>query len=156
MYFAGRFRYRKATGLTGAILALGLGLVPALLAVPDVLRGQWPWGGAFSAASLGLLCTLLLLSGIKLLRRWFIGATLLLEISDDGVRYGGRDFGWNEVQWIGGRSDQGHVQLILKCKGAVPELQLLVDEPLTVDRYDALMQELSAALKEKHPQVAVG
>jgi hypothetical protein len=31
-----------------------------------------------------------------------------------------------------------------------------VDEPVTVDRYDALMQELSAALREKHPHVAVG
>ena len=156
MFFAGRFRNRKTGVLCGGLLALLLGGTAIVLLAPVLMRETWSWAGLAGLGFVGLLDGLLLFTGLRRLRLWFVGDTLLLEITDLGVRYGGRHYAWEDIQWIGGTSSNGRMQLTLKRKGAVSEVQLLVDEPLTVDRYDALMQELSVALRETHPHVAVG
>jgi hypothetical protein len=156
MFFAGRVRYRKAGVLFGALAALTFGFAPLVVFAPTLRRSEWTGGIAAGVGIIGLVCGLFIFMGCKLLWRWLAGGTLLLEISDEGVRYGRRYFAWEQIRWIGGSSERGRVQLAMKCQGVPRELPLFVDEPLTVDRYDALMQELSAALRERYPHVAVG
>lgn len=156
MYFAGRFRYRKAGVLFGALAAWIVGVLPVVLVAPVWKNATWSSFLFFGAFFVCLICALLLYAGFRLLRRWFVGATLLLEITAEGVSYGGRLHAWEDIKWIGGAREQDRVQLSLRRKESTSELPLPLDDPLTVDRYDALMQELSAALREKHPQVAVG
>jgi hypothetical protein len=156
VFFAGRYRYRKARVLLAGLLALLIGIAVAAWFGADLLRLKRSLGVVFSLLMLGVFCALNLLIGLRLLRRWFIGATLHLEITEAGVSYGGRTFPWPEIKWIGGRLSAGRMQLALKSADNVREWPLLVDEPLTVDRYDALVMELSAALRDKAPHVKVG
>jgi hypothetical protein len=158
IFFAGHYRYRTAGVLLGALLAAGFGGA-ALGYVILVGRKQpsWSWGAVGAAGFVGGIGAVLLFTGLRLFLLWIAGKVLELEISTEGVRYGAASHPWSEIRWIGGSTEDGRVQLRLKVNGgAAPDLPLLVDQPLTTDRYDALMQDLSRALRETHPHVAVG
>jgi hypothetical protein len=160
VFFAGRYRYRRAAVLFGALLALGFG-IGGIVAIGLIRRSQMAAasGGAKAAAIAVLVIGVLLaVVGLRLLILWFKGRTLILEITDVGVSYGKQRYDWPEVQWLGGRDDGGRrrqLHLKLRQKGT-REIPMVIDQPLSVDRCDALMQELSASLQESHPHVAFG
>ena len=157
VFYSGRFRYRKAGVLFAALLAVAFGTAPLVVCFRRFSEIVWSWKAIGAACFVGAICALLLFAGIKLFLKWLTGTSLALEVTTEGVRYGNARHAWPDIRWIGGTTNRGRVQLRLKVNGlARPDIQLLVDEPLTVDRYDALMQELGFALRETHPHVAVG
>jgi hypothetical protein len=159
IFFAGRYSYRKPGALIVGAVAIAFGgyaLRYLFLAIPHT---TWSLKAYGAAAFVGGIGGMLALCGVVVLRRWFAGTTLMLEISTAGVRYGKTFHSWNEIRWLSGHTDRTGVRLFYQTRGrglAGFDRPLPVDTNPTLKEFHDLLQALTNALSKDHPDVAIG
>ena len=159
IFFAGRYSYRKPGTLIGGAVAITFGSYALRYLLLTIPHTTWSLKAYAAATFVGGIGGMLALCGVILLRRWFAGTTLILEISNAGIRYGKTFHSWNEIHWLTAHTDRGGVQLFYQTRGrglAGFDRPLPVDSNLTQEEFHDLLQALTTALSKDHPDVAFG
>jgi hypothetical protein len=153
------YTYRKPATLFGGLLALASASFALNRLIVEFPRSAWSWGALPTMLFVGGIGALLGFCGFWVLRQWFASASMLLEITDAGIRYGDAHCSWDDIRWISGHGDRKGIVLFYQRRGSLVkrgDQHMPVDPDLTLEEYQDLMHELNSALSERHPDVTFG
>jgi hypothetical protein len=157
IYLKKEYSYRRWESLLGGILGTLIGAVPLFC---FVIPGLFTNGSqsAFNVLMIPFLLfalgipALLIYAGLWVLHAWFTQKINILEVSEDGVRYGSRFRRWEEIKWFSWhQAGRGNPTLFYQKTGFSFDYNLPVTDPLSEDEimnlFDILEREVCPAYK---------
>jgi hypothetical protein len=164
IFFAGRFTYRRPRVLFAGLLFLAFGVYALRYLVLGLTHSTSSLKLLGTAVFVGGIGGILAFGGLYLLKRWFTRMCITLEISTAGITYGRVSHSWDAIRWVAGRRVRGYssrkrVELFYQTrdrglKGL--DRPMPVDQNPTLQEYAELIESLSNAIQEKHPEVVLG
>jgi len=155
----GTYNYRRLHVLIGAGVALAFGGFALRYVVSGLYHTAWSLGDLCSALFVVSIGAVLVVCCLVLLRRWFCRSSMVLEISDAGIRYGKTFQPWTAIRWVCGKSKRGGIQLFYQTNErgmAGCDRPLPIGQGLTPSDYDGLMRSLDESVRVQYPHVTFG
>ncbi|RYD36949.1 MAG: hypothetical protein EOP85_17955 [Verrucomicrobiaceae bacterium] len=151
---------RRHVPVVGTLLCLGSGAALALVVIPGLLKMDWKENPIFPNLLLVLFCAgipaFFLWCGLWMLWRWMKRDKTVLEISNEGVRYGTRFDPWDRIRRISWRCvAKGGYTLFYQTRGFSFDRNLLVTAPLTEEEIMSLFRKLEMEVVPRHGDLKI-
>lgn len=155
--FTGAWRHKPSHGAVGALLCAAAFIMLGRTMLLFFQEENISIEKIQQAAALGVAGFVLFYFGTTLLFSVVTGYAKRLVISEDGVRYGGRFYGWGRLRWIDGRLSHGGHQIHIGLRsGLFREKQLKIDDGLSQEQWERLLGQLKERVLPNHPHLRAG
>jgi hypothetical protein len=156
IFFSGRYTYRNIGVLIGSVLATAFGANALWYLVQAIPKSTWGLSAFAAGAFVGGIGGFLFVIGLIFAKNWFFDTNRVLEISEEGIRYGKAFRPWSKIRWIGSRAGGGRTYLCYHIWRWDIDRPLLVDRNPTVAEFQKLMRTLRRELSGRYPEITFG